>query len=110
MGFDKALIARKRVENFGNAVSDVVAHHIADEKRGEENAHRGVNQVKRVGTVDSKVVCEPMFDEMDEPFQEVGRNARSESHAEAEDEHKVPLCETTLRESKQPFRQSQGRR
>ena len=42
-------LARQGVENFCHAVANVVAHHIADEERREQDAHHGIDQEEPVG-------------------------------------------------------------
>ncbi len=69
MRTDVALIARDGIEDFGDAVSYVVAHNKLDEKRGHEDADYGIDEVEGIGTIDVEIVREQMLYEMHEPFE-----------------------------------------
>lgn len=69
MRADVALIARDGIEDFGDAVSYVVAHNKLNEERRHKDADYGIDKVEGIGTIDVEIVREQMLYEMHEPFE-----------------------------------------
>ena len=69
MRTDVALIARDGIEDFGDAVSYVIAHNKPDEKRGQKDADYGIYEIESIGTIDIEVVREQMLYKVHEPFE-----------------------------------------
>ena len=49
---------------------DVVAHYIADEESGNENADHRIEQIEVVGSIDYEIHREQVLEGVNEPFQD----------------------------------------
>ena len=64
-------------KDFGDTMTDVVAHYKLDEECGNDDADYRIDEVEGIGTIDIKVVGEQMLYKMDKPLEKICRYARS---------------------------------
>ena len=80
MPFDLALLAGNGVENLGDAVADIIAHHVAHKEAREQNTDDGVQQIEPVGSRDGEVMRQQVLYLVDEPFQQQPRQCREHAN------------------------------
>ena len=101
-----ALAARDGIEDFGHAVADVIAHDVFDEQGRKENTHHGEYQIEPVGRRGVEVGREQVFDLMDEPFQDLGRQCCAYAHQKTEHQNVLTWREVFAQIGEKPLSMS----
>ena len=89
MPFDAAFLAGDGIENLGDAVADIIAHHVAHEESCYQDTDDGVQQVEPVGARDGEVVGQQVAYLVDDPFQQQARQRREYADDESQEEHEL---------------------
>ena len=79
------------IENAGDAMRDVVLHHIAYKKHRDEDTHNGIDEIKEVEAGGIEAPCQQRHNLVDEPVKHVGSHRREQSHEERQHEHEHAL-------------------
>ena len=88
VGLQTRAVLRDGIEDAGDAVRDVVLHHIAHKKHGEQDAHHRIYQIEQVERGGVEAPGKSCHDDVDEPVEHVGGHGREQTHYESQEEHK----------------------
>ena len=102
MRFDATLLAGNGEENLGDAVADVVPHHISDEEHRQPNADNGIDEVKPVGSRHDEFVRQKVLYLSDKPLQEQARTSRKDADQKADEQHEVVVGEMPAPPTNEP--------
>ena len=91
MAFDLRLILGNGKQNLRHTVSDVVLHHILDEKHGYEHTYARIDKVKEVIQFSVKPRGQSVMDIKDRELE--GNSCQTARHSDEQSEynHDVPL-------------------
>ena len=101
MRLDATLLAGYSEENLRDAVTDVVADDVFDEKHRQPNAHDGIDEVEPVGTRLDELTCEQFFNLPDEPLQQKSCASREDADEETDEQHEVLVGQVPAPPTKQ---------
>ncbi len=77
-------------------MGDIVFHHISHEKGGQEYSRHGIHEIEIVFRRGREVGGEQRGDEMDDIFEELGRQAAEQSDHQGEEHQKTAFLEMAL--------------
>ena len=90
MRFDPALALRDRIQNFGDAVADIVAHDITHKQTGQQNADNRINQQPVVRSF-LKMSHQQLLDGMDEKLEKQCGHRGGDSYQKTDEKNKGTL-------------------
>ena len=73
---DSALPARDGIQNLGHPVTDIVSHHIADEKTCQQDTNNRIHQIQPVHACSIEVLRQEVLDVFNQELQQAGRQSR----------------------------------